>query len=214
MEHLSPLGPVFQSGTLAGNPLATAAGRAVLGELDRRRVHGAVRRGPAAWRRSCATPAPAAGDHRPVPGRRHARRHPPRRCRAHRLRGSQAHRRAGLRTHVPRAAGRRRGAGARCLRGRVRRPCPHRRRSSPRSATARPPPSPPSPPACAAGELRGARSPRLAGGCGGSSSRSGSGCRSSPSAAPARRSCTCSVRKTDVGEPVRQAGGRRSARST
>ncbi len=34
MEYLSPLGPVFQSGTLAGNPLATAAGRAVLAELD------------------------------------------------------------------------------------------------------------------------------------------------------------------------------------
>jgi glutamate-1-semialdehyde 2,1-aminomutase len=32
MECLSPLGPVFQSGTLAGNPLATAAGRAVLAE--------------------------------------------------------------------------------------------------------------------------------------------------------------------------------------
>ena len=34
MEFLSPLGPVFQSGTLAGNPLATAAGRAVLGQLN------------------------------------------------------------------------------------------------------------------------------------------------------------------------------------
>jgi glutamate-1-semialdehyde 2,1-aminomutase len=33
METLSPLGPVFHSGTLAGNPLATAAGRAALGEL-------------------------------------------------------------------------------------------------------------------------------------------------------------------------------------
>jgi glutamate-1-semialdehyde 2,1-aminomutase len=33
METLSPLGPVFQSGTLSGNPLATAAGRAALGEL-------------------------------------------------------------------------------------------------------------------------------------------------------------------------------------
>src|SRR4051795_2920601 len=30
METLSPLGPVFQSGTLSGNPLATAAGRAAL----------------------------------------------------------------------------------------------------------------------------------------------------------------------------------------
>lgn len=33
MEHLSPLGPVFHAGTLAGNPLATAAGLAVLDEL-------------------------------------------------------------------------------------------------------------------------------------------------------------------------------------
>ena len=33
METLSPLGPVFQSGTLSGNPLATAAGRAALDEL-------------------------------------------------------------------------------------------------------------------------------------------------------------------------------------
>lgn len=33
METLSPLGLVFHAGTLAGNPLATAAGRAVLAEL-------------------------------------------------------------------------------------------------------------------------------------------------------------------------------------
>jgi glutamate-1-semialdehyde 2,1-aminomutase len=33
METLSPLGPVFHAGTLAGNPLATAAGRAALAEL-------------------------------------------------------------------------------------------------------------------------------------------------------------------------------------
>ena len=33
METLSPLGPVFHAGTLAGNPLATAAGRAALDEL-------------------------------------------------------------------------------------------------------------------------------------------------------------------------------------
>ena len=33
METLSPLGSVFHAGTLAGNPLATAAGRAALGEL-------------------------------------------------------------------------------------------------------------------------------------------------------------------------------------
>ena len=33
MEHLSPLGKVFHAGTLAGNPLATAAGRAALDQL-------------------------------------------------------------------------------------------------------------------------------------------------------------------------------------
>ena len=33
METLSPLGPVFHAGTLAGNPLATAAGRAALAQL-------------------------------------------------------------------------------------------------------------------------------------------------------------------------------------
>jgi glutamate-1-semialdehyde 2,1-aminomutase len=34
MEHLAPSGPVYQAGTLSGNPLATAAGLAVLAELD------------------------------------------------------------------------------------------------------------------------------------------------------------------------------------
>jgi glutamate-1-semialdehyde 2,1-aminomutase len=34
MEHLAPGGPVYQAGTLSGNPLATAAGLAVLGQLD------------------------------------------------------------------------------------------------------------------------------------------------------------------------------------
>jgi glutamate-1-semialdehyde 2,1-aminomutase len=33
MDHLAPVGPVYQAGTLSGNPLATAAGLAVLGEL-------------------------------------------------------------------------------------------------------------------------------------------------------------------------------------
>ena len=34
MDQLAPLGPVYQAGTLSGNPLATAAGLAVLGHLD------------------------------------------------------------------------------------------------------------------------------------------------------------------------------------
>jgi glutamate-1-semialdehyde 2,1-aminomutase len=33
MERLSPMGPVYQAGTLSGNPLAVAAGRAVLRKL-------------------------------------------------------------------------------------------------------------------------------------------------------------------------------------
>jgi glutamate-1-semialdehyde 2,1-aminomutase len=35
MNHLSPLGPVYQAGTLSGNPLAMAAGLAQLRELER-----------------------------------------------------------------------------------------------------------------------------------------------------------------------------------
>jgi len=34
MEQVAPLGPVYQAGTLSGNPLATAAGLAALGLLD------------------------------------------------------------------------------------------------------------------------------------------------------------------------------------
>jgi glutamate-1-semialdehyde 2,1-aminomutase len=34
MARLAPLGPVYQAGTLSGNPLATAAGLAVLDALD------------------------------------------------------------------------------------------------------------------------------------------------------------------------------------
>lgn len=34
MEHLAPLGPVYQAGTLSGNPVAVAAGLATLGLLD------------------------------------------------------------------------------------------------------------------------------------------------------------------------------------
>ncbi|HTL87063.1 MAG TPA: glutamate-1-semialdehyde 2,1-aminomutase [Acidimicrobiia bacterium] len=34
MDEVAPIGPVYQAGTLSGNPLATAAGLAVLAELD------------------------------------------------------------------------------------------------------------------------------------------------------------------------------------
>lgn len=35
MEHIAPTGPVYQAGTLSGNPLAMAAGIATLGALTR-----------------------------------------------------------------------------------------------------------------------------------------------------------------------------------
>ena len=35
MAHLAPLGPVYQAGTLSGNPLAMASGLATLRALDR-----------------------------------------------------------------------------------------------------------------------------------------------------------------------------------
>lgn len=35
MDHLAPIGDVYQAGTLSGNPLATAAGLAALAHLDR-----------------------------------------------------------------------------------------------------------------------------------------------------------------------------------
>ena len=34
MSYLSPLGPVYQAGTLSGNPLAMAAGFAMFYEID------------------------------------------------------------------------------------------------------------------------------------------------------------------------------------
>lgn len=37
MDHLAPIGPVYQAGTLSGNPLAMAAGLAMLTELDENR---------------------------------------------------------------------------------------------------------------------------------------------------------------------------------
>jgi glutamate-1-semialdehyde 2,1-aminomutase len=41
MEHIAPTGPVYQAGTLSGNPLAMAAGLATLGALTRQ-VHDGI----------------------------------------------------------------------------------------------------------------------------------------------------------------------------
>jgi glutamate-1-semialdehyde 2,1-aminomutase len=42
MNHLAPLGPVYQAGTLSGNPVSVAAGLATLRELDATRPYAAL----------------------------------------------------------------------------------------------------------------------------------------------------------------------------
>lgn len=44
MRHVSPEGPVYQAGTLSGNPLATAAGLATLNELSKPGIFDAIER--------------------------------------------------------------------------------------------------------------------------------------------------------------------------
>ncbi len=44
MEKIAPLGPVYQAGTLSGNPVAVAAGLATLALTDAPRFHGALER--------------------------------------------------------------------------------------------------------------------------------------------------------------------------
>ena len=125
METLSPLGTVFHAGTLAGNPIATAAGLAALGELDARRLHRAVGPSPSP-RRPAARRVRRRRLRRVLPGRRHARRHRVRRrAPARRLRRGQADGRAGLRGVLPGDARRGRRDGAGRLRGDLRRARPH-----------------------------------------------------------------------------------------
>jgi glutamate-1-semialdehyde 2,1-aminomutase len=51
MDMLSPVGPVYQAGTLAGNPLATAAGLANLRELRKPGFYEALNRKAEGWER-------------------------------------------------------------------------------------------------------------------------------------------------------------------
>ena len=60
LEVLAPDGPVYQAGTLSGNPLATAAGLAVLesvGDRDYEILPAAPRGSPPDWRRPSGRPA-------------------------------------------------------------------------------------------------------------------------------------------------------------
>ncbi len=61
LAALAPDGPVYQAGTLSGNPLATAAGLAVLETVDRRRLRHPVPAGRDVWARDCRPPSPVRG---------------------------------------------------------------------------------------------------------------------------------------------------------
>ena len=61
MEHLAPLGPVYQAGTLSGNPLTMAAGVATLDALAEEGVYDALEQRAALLARGLAEVARAAG---------------------------------------------------------------------------------------------------------------------------------------------------------
>jgi glutamate-1-semialdehyde 2,1-aminomutase len=44
MQHIAPVGPVYQAGTLSGNPVAVAAGLATLGAVRAPELHDALAR--------------------------------------------------------------------------------------------------------------------------------------------------------------------------
>ena len=127
MDRLAPTGPVYQAGTLSGNPLATAAGlatlRACTPEVYARVDEVAAAIAQAGRRRAVGRrgAVPAAGGGQPVlrvPG--------------HRAAGPRLHRgprpvRARLRRLLPRDAGRRRLPAAVAVRGLVRVRGPRRR---------------------------------------------------------------------------------------
>ena len=98
MDELAPLGPVYQAGTLSGNPLATAAGLAVLAAARRRRLRRARAHARPASPTACAARSRAPASTAQVAAGRHARRAVLRRRAGARLR-----RRAGGRPRALRA---------------------------------------------------------------------------------------------------------------
>ena len=61
MEQLAPLGPVYQAGTLSGNPVATACGLATLREITRPGFHAALAARTSALAQGLQQAATAAG---------------------------------------------------------------------------------------------------------------------------------------------------------
>ena len=63
MDQLAPAGPVYQAGTLSGNPLATAAGISVLRRLRDPQVYDELERRGARLERGLSEHAPSEGGH-------------------------------------------------------------------------------------------------------------------------------------------------------
>lgn len=61
MEHIAPLGPVYQAGTLSGNPLAMAAGITTLKLINQPNFHSAIERYTTALLKGLQERADAAG---------------------------------------------------------------------------------------------------------------------------------------------------------
>ena len=142
MERIAPAGDVYQAGTLSGNPLAVAAGRADARAARRAGLPVAQRHHARAGRR------PARGGGRP-PGLRHLHHGPRdrllRRRAADGLRGRRRLRPRDLRRLVPRAAGPRRLSARLAVRGLVPVHRPHRPSTSPARSRRPPRRSPRSP---------------------------------------------------------------------
>ena len=129
MDELAPLGPVYQAGTLSGNPLATAAGLAVLAQLDAGAYDAleatAVRLADGLGR-AFADAGVAAGHARVHARRRVLRVGSGAQLRRRARRGSRA-----LRERLPRPARPGRVLRAERIRDAVPEPRPHRRRHRP-----------------------------------------------------------------------------------
>ena len=89
MDELAPLGPVYQAGTLSGNPLATAAGLAALALLDDDSYAGSKQR-PSSSRPACAKRSPRPVSPRRSPTRTHSSVCSSRRIRSRDYAGAQA----------------------------------------------------------------------------------------------------------------------------
>lgn len=61
MQHISPTGPVYQAGTLSGNPVAMAAGLATLNQLDDPQVYSQLERSVTTLTKGLQERAKAAG---------------------------------------------------------------------------------------------------------------------------------------------------------